>query len=216
MSYLLSPSILNADFGELNKAVGLINKSEADWIHLDIMDGVFVPNISFGFPVVETIKKVAKKPLDVHLMIIDPDNYIKKFKDAGADILTVHIETCKHLHRTIQEIKSSGMKAGVSLNPHTPVHLLEDILHDIDMVLLMTVNPGFGGQKFIPHSFEKVSKLKKMISDRQLSTKIEVDGGVDLSNAKQLIDKGANILVVGSFIFKSEDPEKTIGQLKKF
>jgi ribulose-phosphate 3-epimerase len=215
MSHLISTSILNADFSRLGEEIAMINKSESDWFHLDIMDGVFVPNISFGFPIIEQVKKYAQKPLDIHLMIANPDNYIERFKAAGADILTVHIEACPHLSRTIQQIKNCGMKAGVSLNPHTPVNLLEEILENIDLVLIMTVNPGFGGQKFIPQSYNKVRKLKQMIANRNLSTRIEVDGGIDLPIARKLIDAGVDVLVVGSSIFKAENPLEMITKLKK-
>jgi ribulose-phosphate 3-epimerase len=215
MSHLISASILNADFSRLGEEIAMINKSETDWFHLDIMDGVFVPNISFGFPIVEQVKKYAQKPLDVHLMIANPDAYIEKFKEAGADRLTVHIEACTHLHRTIQEIKKQGMKAGVSLNPHTPIHLLEDIIEDLDLVLIMTVNPGFGGQKFIPASYNKIKKLKQLIDQKNAHTLIQVDGGVDLSNIRKLVDAGVNVLVIGSYIFKSANPLDTITQLKK-
>jgi len=212
--HLISPSLLSADFGNLQRDIEMINKSEADWFHLDIMDGVFVPNISFGFPVIKFIKKHAKKPLDVHLMIIDPDRYVEQFQKAGADILTVHVETCNHLHRTIQNIKSLGMKAGVSLNPHTPVNLLDDIIADLDLVLIMSVNPGFGGQKFIPNALDKIKKLKKLITDKKSNALIEVDGGVDGTNAKQLIDAGCDVLVAGNYIFGSTDQIKTISELK--
>ncbi|OFX27140.1 MAG: ribulose-phosphate 3-epimerase [Bacteroidetes bacterium GWA2_31_9b] len=215
MKHLISPSLLSADFGNLQRDIEMINSSEADWFHLDIMDGVFVPNISFGFPVMKFIKKHAKKPLDVHLMIIDPDRYIEEFKNAGADILTVHYETCNHLHRTVQNIKSHGMKAGVSLNPHTPVHVLEDIIADIDLVLIMSVNPGFGGQKFIPNAFEKIKNLKKLILEKKSNSLIEVDGGVDGTNAKLLIDAGCDVLVAGNYIFGSANQLKTISELKK-
>ena len=215
MSHLISASILNADFGNLKKEIGMINDSETDWFHLDIMDGVFVPNISFGFPVVEQVKKYAKKPLDVHLMIVEPDKYVEKFRQAGADILTVHYEACTHLHRTIQSIKALGMKAGVSLNPHTPISILEDIIQDVDLVLLMTVNPGFGGQKFIQNSYQKIMHLKRMIREKDSSALIEVDGGIDLTNIRQLVDAGVDVLVIGSFIFKSDNPVETILKLKK-
>ncbi|HAN17185.1 MAG: ribulose-phosphate 3-epimerase [Bacteroidetes bacterium GWC2_33_15] len=214
MQHLISPSLLSADFGNLQRDIEMINKSEADWFHLDIMDGVFVPNISFGFPVIKYIKKHARKPLDVHLMIIDPDRYIEEFNKAGADILTVHYETCNHLHRTVQNIKSHGMKAGVSLNPHTPVHVLEDIIADIDLVLIMSVNPGFGGQKFIPNALDKIKKLKKLILDKKSNALIEVDGGVDQTNAKLLIDAGCDVLVAGNYIFGSPDQIKTISELR--
>jgi ribulose-phosphate 3-epimerase len=214
MSVLLSPSILSADFGNLAKDIDMLNKSKADWIHLDIMDGVFVPNISFGQPVVQAVKKLSAKPLDVHLMIVDPDRYIDGFQSAGADILTVHYEACTHLNRTVSYIKSKGMKAGVSLNPHTPVEILTDIIGEIDMVLIMSVNPGFGGQKLIENCYDKIKRLKAIIEKKNLSTLIEVDGGVDLINAKKLIDAGANALVAGNAIFKTENPTKTIEQFK--
>lgn len=214
MAHLISPSLLSADFGNLQRDIEMINKSEADWFHLDIMDGVFVPNISFGFPVIKYIKKHAKKPLDVHLMIVDPDRYIEDFYKAGADILTVHYEACNHLHRTIQNIKSKGMKAGVSLNPHTPVHLLKDIIADIDLVLIMSVNPGFGGQKFIPNAIEKIKELKQLILEKKSNSLIEVDGGVDGTNAKLLIEAGCNVMVAGNYIFGSDDQLATIKGLK--
>ena len=214
MKHLISPSLLSADFGNLQRDIEMINNSEADWFHLDIMDGIFVPNISFGFPIIKYIKKHAKKTLDVHLMIIDPDRYIEQFQKAGADILTVHYETCNHLHRTVQNIKSLGMKAGVSLNPHTPVHLLEDIITDLDLVLIMSVNPGFGGQKFIPNALDKIKKLKKLIIETKSNALIEVDGGVDNTNAKLLIDAGCDVLVAGNYIFGSSDQIKTISELK--
>jgi len=215
MAHLISASILNADFNNLQKEIEMINSSEADWFHLDVMDGVFVPNISFGFPVIEHVKKYATKPLDVHLMIVEPEKYIDRFKRAGADLISVHYEACTHLHRTIQQIKSLGIKAGVVLNPHTPVSVLEDILQDVDLVLLMTVNPGYGGQKFIENSYKKIIQLKKMISEKGLSTLIQVDGGVDLTNTRKLVDAGVDVLVIGSFIFKSANPIETIIQLKK-
>jgi len=215
MNHLISPSLLAADFGNLERDITMLNQSEADWFHLDIMDGIFVPNISFGFPVMKFIKKIAQKPLDVHLMITDPDRYIDDFNEAGADILTVHIETCNHLHRSVQKIKSLGMKAGVSLNPHTPVHLLKDIIADVDLVLLMSVNPGFGGQKFIPNALEKVKELKHLITEKKSNALIEVDGGVDHSNAKALVDAGCDVLVAGSYVFKSKNPKETIKGLKK-
>lgn len=214
MTHLVSPSLLSADFGNLQRDIEMVNKSEADWFHLDIMDGLFVPNISYGVPVIKTVKKHAKKPLDVHLMIVDPDRYIDDFQKAGADILTVHYEACKHLHRTVQNIKSKGMKAGVSLNPHTPVHLLKDIIADLDLVLIMSVNPGFGGQKFIPNSFDKIKELKQLITEKESKALIEVDGGVDLSNAKKLVETGCDVLVAGSYIFGAEDQMKTIKGLK--
>ncbi len=214
MSAIVSPSMLSANFGELNKDIEMINRSEADWFHIDVMDGVFVPNISFGFPVIQAINKKAEKPLDVHLMIVDPDRYIKQFKDVGAEILTVHYEACTHLHRTVQNIKSHGMKAGVSLNPHTSVALLEDIITDIDLVLLMSVNPGFGGQSYIENTYSKVKQLKELAKCKQTQVIIEIDGGVDTSNAQKLVDCGADALVAGSAVFKSDDPEATIAKLK--
>ena len=214
MPHLISPSILNADFGNLNSEITMLNESMADWIHLDIMDGVFVPNISFGIPVVESVHKKASLPLDVHLMIVNPDNYIEAFQKSGAYMLTVHYEACTHLHRTLQTIKSLGMKAGVSLNPHTPVNVLEDIIQDVDMVLLMTVNPGFGGQTFIPHSYEKILKLKDLIKTKKTQTLIQVDGGVDYGNLRELINAGVDVFVVGSFIFKNDHPSEVIKKLK--
>ncbi len=214
MAHLVSPSLLSADFGNLQRDIEMINTSEADWFHLDMMDGMFVPNISFGFPVIKHIKKHAKKPLDVHLMIVNPDRYIEDFYNAGADILTVHYEACDHLHRTIQNIKSKEMKAGVSLNPHTPVHLLKDIISDVDLVLIMSVNPGFGGQKFIPNSIEKIKELKQLITDINSNALIEVDGGIDNTNAKILIDAGCDVLVVGNYIFSSNNQLQTIKKLR--
>ena len=215
MTHLISPSLLSADFGNLQRDIEMINYSEADWFHLDIMDGMFVPNISYGFPIIQLVKKHAKKPLDVHLMIVDPDRYIDDFHKAGADLLTVHYEACNHLHRTIQKIKALGMKAGVSLNPHTPVHLLKDIITDVDLVLIMSVNPGYGGQKFIPNAIEKIKELKQLISDKKSNAIIEIDGGVDNTNAKAIIDAGCNALVAGSYIFKSENQLETIKGLKE-
>jgi ribulose-phosphate 3-epimerase len=214
MKYLIAPSILAADFGNLEKDCKMINKSNADWFHIDIMDGVFVPNISFGMPVLASINKYATKPLDVHLMIVDPDRYIKTFSDLNAEILTVHFEVCNHLHRSIQEIKNNGMKAGVALNPHTPVNVLDSIIDEIDLVCIMSVNPGFGGQKFIKNTFEKISELKKLIELKKSSAIIEIDGGVTDQNAKELIKAGADVLVAGSFIFKSISPLDTISNLK--
>lgn len=211
---ILAPSMLSADFGNLQKDVEMINRSEADWFHLDIMDGVFVPNISFGFPVVKFIKKYAKKPLDVHLMIVQPERYIIEWQKAGADILTVHYEACTHLHRTVQEIKAAGMKAGVSLNPHTPVSLLKDILPDLDMVLIMSVNPGFGGQSFIPQSLSKIAELRQMANATNPNLIIQVDGGVDTKNYKDVLLAGANALVAGSAVFGAENPEEVIKVLK--
>lgn len=211
---LIAPSLLASNFLKLADECQMLNESEADWFHLDVMDGVFVPNISFGIPVIEQIRKATTKICDVHLMIVNPENLTEAFKKAGADILTVHLEACKHLHRNIQQIKSLGMQAGVAINPHTPVKLLKDVLADIDVVCLMSVNPGFGGQSFIPHSLEKIRQLRKMIDDAGLKTKIEIDGGVDLKNAKQIIDAGADVLVAGNAVFKSSDPKQTIHQLK--
>ena len=213
MSRLISPSILSADFNNLGKDIQMINQSEADWIHFDVMDGVFVPNISFGLPVIQHVKKIAAKPLDVHLMIVNPDLFIKPFRDSGADILTVHYEVCNHLHRTVSAIRQEGMKAGVCLNPHTPVHLLEDIINEIDMVLLMSVNPGFGGQKFIQNTYQKVIKLRKLIEEKKANVLIEIDGGVNFETGKLLFDAGADVLVAGSFVFGSENPTATIKQL---
>ena len=213
-SKLIAPSILAADFGNLQRDIEMVNKSEADWIHVDIMDGIFVPNISFGMPVLKVITKHAKKTVDVHLMIVDPDRYIKTFADLGSDVLTVHYEACNHLHRTLQAIKAEDMKAGVSLNPHTNVSVLEDTIQDIDLVLLMSVNPGFGGQSFIENTYSKVKQLKALISKKGASTRIEIDGGVTDKNAKQLVDAGADVLVAGSFVFKSSNPTKTITDLK--
>ena len=214
MAHLIAPSVLACDFANVQRDFEIINSSQADWFHIDVMDGVFVPNISFGMPVISAMKKHAQKPLDVHLMIVNPDQYISTFKEIGADILTVHIEACTHLHRTLQAIKSEGMKAGVALNPHTPVDLLEDVIADIDLVCLMSVNPGFGGQKFIENTYDKVIKLKDMITRKQTSTLIEIDGGVNANNAKQLLKAGADVLVAGSFVFNSNDPLKTIEDLK--
>ena len=215
MSVIVSPSLLSADFLHLSKDIEMVNQSEADWFHLDIMDGVFVPNISYGLPVVAQIKKAAQKPLDVHLMIVQPERYVEAFQKAGADILTVHYEACTHLHRTIQQIKAQGMKAGVSLNPHTPVMLLEDVIRDIDVVLLMSVNPGFGGQSFIEETINKVIKLKKLIRETSAKTLIEIDGGVNFETGQRLVDAGADALVAGSFVFNSPDPMANIKGLKK-
>jgi ribulose-phosphate 3-epimerase len=214
MSRYVAPSILAADFSNLQKDIAMVNSSEADWIHLDIMDGVFVPNLSFGLPVVRAIHKYARKPLDVHLMIVKPERYLEKFRDAGAFQLTVHQEACTHLHNTVHEIKKLGMKAGVALNPHTPVNTLEEIITDLDVVLIMTVDPGFGGQKFIPQSFDKVKKLKKLISASGSVALIEVDGGIDLENAGMLFDAGVDVLVTGTAVFTAEDPVSMIRALK--
>ncbi len=215
MDHLVSPSLLAADFLNLEKDIKMVNNSLADWIHCDIMDGVFVPNISFGLPVVEHIKKIAEKPLDVHLMIFDPDRYLSRFHDAGANILTVQYEACTHLQRSVTEIHRLGMKAGVAVNPHTPVCLLVNTLPFIDMVLIMTVNPGFGGQSFINESYNKIMELRKMIDDGGYNVLIEVDGGIDTKNAAKLIETGVNVLVAGNAIFSSSDPEGTIRKLKK-
>lgn len=215
MPHLVAPSVLSANFANLQADIELINRSKADWFHVDVMDGVFVPNISFGFPVIKALKKLAEKPLDVHLMIVEPDRYIQAFKEAGADILSVHLEACPHLHRSLQSIKSSGMKAGVAINPHSPVHLLEDLIQDIDLVCMMSVNPGFGGQKFIENTYNKVKALKALIQRKNSSTLIEIDGGVDLNNYKALLDCGADVLVAGNTVFASADPEKTIALLKQ-
>lgn len=212
---LIAPSVLAADFGNLQRDLEMINTSEADWFHIDIMDGVFVPNISYGMPVLETIQKHAKKTIDVHLMIIDPDRYIKTFASLGANVLSVHYEACTHLHRTLQAIKAEGMKAGVALNPHTSVTLLEDIINDIDVICVMSVNPGFGGQSFIESTYKKVRQLKEIISRNKATTLIEVDGGVTNKNARQLAEAGADVLVAGSYVFKAENQLETIADLKK-
>lgn len=214
MAHLVSPSMLSSDFGNLRKEVEMLNSSEADWIHLDIMDGVFVPNISFGFPVVEYIKRYAEKPLDVHLMITKPERYLERFRDAGADILTVHYEGACHLHRTVSEIRHLGMKAGVAINPHTPVHMVKDILPFIDMVLVMTVNPGYGGQHFISTSFDRVSVLRQIINEGGYKVTIQADGGIDMSNAGELVISGVDILVAGTSVFGSDDPVAAIRKLK--
>lgn len=212
---LIAPSVLAADFANLQRDIEMINKSEADWFHIDIMDGVFVPNISFGMPVLEAIKRHATKTIDVHLMIVDPDRYISTFKKLGADVLTVHYEACTHLHRTLQAIKAEGMKAGVALNPHTSVDLLEDVINDIDLVCIMSVNPGFGGQSFIENTYAKVEKLKALITKKGAATIIEIDGGVTNKNAKQLVEAGADVLVAGSYVFGAADPLATVADLKK-
>lgn len=214
--HLIAPSVLSANFGNLQADIEMINNSPADWFHVDVMDGVFVPNISFGFPVLKVLQKLAKKPLDVHLMIVDPDRYVQAFKDAGAEILTVHYEACTHLHRSIQNIKNTGMKAGVALNPHTPVSVLEDTISEIDLVCLMSVNPGFGGQKYIENTYLKVEKLKQLIASKNAHTLIEIDGGVDLNNYQKLIKCGANVLVAGNTVFSSSNPSGTISKLKTY
>ena len=215
MKHKIAPSLLAADFLHLQKEVEMINNSEADWLHMDIMDGVFVPNISFGFPVLDAVKPILKKPMDVHLMIVEPQKFVKEVAAAGAYMMHVHYEACTHLHRTIGAIKEAGMKAAVTLNPHSPISLLEDIIQDLDMVLLMSVNPGFGGQRFIEHSVNKTARLKEMIRERGLDTLIEVDGGVNLETGKRLLEAGADVLVAGSFVFSSPDPIQTIKELKE-
>jgi len=215
MSHMVAPSLLAADFANLASEVEMINESVADWLHLDIMDGVFVPNISFGFPVIEAVRDLSTKPLDVHLMIVDPDRYLEQFRDAGASNLTVHYETCNNLHRTVTEIRRLGMQAGVTLNPHSPVILLKDILPYIDMVLLMTVNPGYGGQTFIPGSINKIGELRSMIDEGGYEVLIEVDGGIDLQNAPVLVHAGADVLVAGSTVFSSSDPAEVIRRLRE-
>lgn len=214
MPHLISPSVLSCDFANIQRDVEMINNSSADWFHVDVMDGVFVPNISFGLPVVKAIKRHAKKPLDVHLMIENPDQYVEEFAKSGADILTVHYEACRHLHRTIQLIKANGMKAGVALNPHTSVSVLEDVIMDLDLVLIMSVNPGFGGQKFIQHTLSKVEQTKALISKTGSNAVLEVDGGVNTTTGAALIKAGADVLVAGSFVFNSENPTQTILDLK--
>jgi len=214
MSILVAPSVLAADFANLQKEIEMLNDSEADYIHVDIMDGIFVPNISFGIPVTEAIHRHAKKPLDVHLMIINPDQYLEAFKNAGASIISVHVEVCNHLHRTLQAIKDLGCKAGVAINPHTSIESIRNVISDIDMVCIMSVNPGFGGQKFIEHTYTKIRDLKKMILESGASTKIEIDGGVNAQNAQKLREAGADVLVAGNFVFSADDPKSVIADLK--
>jgi len=210
---IIAPSLLAANFLALEKECELVNESEAQWLHLDVMDGRFVPNISFGLPVIEMVTKVNKKVSDVHLMIVEPEKFVEAFRDAGADVISVHIEACAHLHRNIEQIKSLGLKAGVAVNPHTPVSLLDDILADIDLVNLMSVNPGFGGQRFIPHTLNKIRELKQMIIDKGLNVLIEIDGGVTVQNAASILEAGADVLVVGNTVFRSKDPKETIRRL---
>jgi ribulose-phosphate 3-epimerase len=214
MNPIIAPSVLASDFANLQSEVEMLNKSQADWLHIDIMDGRFVPNISFGFPVMEAIKRYAQKPMDVHLMILEPELYIERFREAGADTISVHLEACHHLHRTVQQIKATGAKAGIALNPHTSVHLLEDVIADVDMVCLMSVNPGFGGQKFIENTYRKIAALKDLIIARGSSALIEIDGGVNHQNATLLLESGADVLVAGSFVFSAADPIQTIADLK--
>jgi ribulose-phosphate 3-epimerase len=214
MNPIIAPSVLASDFANLQSEVEMLNKSQADWLHIDIMDGRFVPNISFGFPVMEAIKRHAQKPMDVHLMILEPELYIERFREAGADNITVHLEACHHLHRTVQQIKATGAKAGIALNPHTSIHLLEDVVAEADLVCLMSVNPGFGGQKFIENTYRKIAALKDLIIARGSSALIEIDGGVNEHNASLLLESGADVLVAGSFVFSSADPIQTIADLK--
>ena len=214
MKHLIAPSVLAADFTQLAHDINMVNQSEADWFHLDVMDGRFVPNITFGMMIIEAIKKLATKPLDVHLMIVEPEKYIEQFRQAGADVITVHVEACPHLHRTLQQIRATGAKAGVALNPHTPVSAVEDILEDADLFCLMSVNPGFGGQKFIYQTLNKIKKLRSMLDERNLTAHIEIDGGVGLQNAEIILQAGADVLVAGSSVFGAIDPTKAIRDLK--
>lgn len=216
MIHKIAPSVLSADFGNLQRDIEMINDSEADWFHVDVMDGVFVPNISFGFPIIKFLKKHAQKPLDVHLMIVDPDRYIDRFVEAGAEVLTVHYEACTHLHRTLAAIRDAGAQAGVAINPHTPVHLLNDVFEQIDLVTVMSVNPGFGGQKFIENTYEKLVQLKNISERKNHFPYLEVDGGVNMENYKKLLECGANVLVAGNTVFSSDHPSKTISALKQY
>lgn len=215
MKALVAPSILAADFANLQREITMINESEADWIHVDVMDGVFVPNISMGLPVTEAVKRHAKKPMDVHLMIVNPERYVEAFRKAGAEIISVHLEACPHLHRNLQQIRSLGAKAGVAINPHTPVSLLENVMQDIDLVCMMSVNPGFGAQKFIPNTYQKIKDLKRMVLAHQSTALIEIDGGVNQENARPLLDAGADVLVAGNVVFSSTNPKEVISQLKR-
>lgn len=215
MSHIVAPSLLSADFANLQAAVELVDKSSAPWLHLDVMDGVFVPNISFGLPVIKAIRKHTQKTFDVHLMIVEPQKFIQEFSEAGADVLTVHFEACTHLHRTVQSIRAAGMKVGVALNPHTPISVLDDIMGDIDLVCLMSVNPGFGGQKFIPNTYRKITALRELMSARGANFRIEIDGGVGLTNAAELVKAGADVLVAGNSVFNAKDPLKAIDELSK-